>query len=130
MDITGIFAFGILSALCAAALKKYAPETALLLAVASGAVIFLTVLGRISPVISGIQSLLAQARLTSDFGVILLKTAGICILCQFVSDSCRQAGQNALAGRIELAARVTVLLIALPLYENILHTATSLIGAA
>ena len=37
--------------------------------------------------------------------MILFKTLGICFLAQFAADSCRDAGESALASKVELAGR-------------------------
>ena len=45
----------------------------------------------------------------------------------FISDACRDAGQQALASRAELAGRCAVFIVSLPLLEQILGTAAELI---
>ncbi len=115
MELMGVMALSLTSAFAAAALKKYAPETAMLLAVSSGIVVLLMLLMKLSPLIGEWQSLL------DAFGEVLLKTIGICFLCQFTADACRDAGQSSLASKVELASRITIVITAFPLIENILQ---------
>lgn len=45
----------------------------------------------------------------------LLKTLGVCVVSKTCSDVCRDVGQSAIAGVVELAGILSSLLCALPL---------------
>ena len=49
-------------------------------------------------------------------------------MAQFAADACRDAGESSLASKVELAGKVAVILMALPLFEAIANTAITLIG--
>ncbi len=121
MSIFGIAALAIAAAFCAVALKKYSPEISIVIAIAAGAILLVSILSRTMPVVRSLQQLTDSIGLDPQYGVVLMKTIGICFLCQFTSDACKDAGQNALAAKVELAAKIAVLLLALPLMENILQ---------
>lgn len=123
IEMAGIALAGGFGAL---ALKKYAPETSVLLVTAAGMMIFVTVVSKISPIAEQMNDLMQQSGTGTEYVPILLKTIGICLLCQFVSDTCREAGQASLAAKVELASKVTVIVTALPLFRNILDTAMGL----
>ncbi len=122
MEITEICGIALITALCALGLKKYAPETAVLLVITGGAFIIVSVLSRVSPIIEQISSLTS----TGEYAEILIKTLGICVICQFVSETCKDAGQGALASKVEFSSRVAVIITAMPLFGNILNTAMEL----
>lgn len=128
MDIFGIMALAAAAAFSAAAIKKHTPEISAALAVSAGAVILILLLTNISPIISGIGSYLSRAGMDGTYGTVLIKTVGICFLCQFTSDACRDAGQSSLASKVELASKISVILTALPLFENILNVSVGLIS--
>ncbi len=123
IEIAGIALAGGISAL---ALKKYAPETAVLLVTAAGIMIFVTVLSKVTPIAEQLNVLMQNSDIHMEYAPILLKTVGISLVCQFVSDSCKEAGQVSLASRVELASKVTVIVTALPLFRHILDTAVGL----
>ena len=50
----------------------------------------------------------------------LLKALGIAVICQFTSELCRDAGETVLACRVEFFAKVEIILLSLPLLQNIL----------
>lgn len=127
MNIIGIAGIAICAAVIAATLRRYHQEYAILVSIAAGIIILLSLLSSISPAIRQISTLLSTAGLESDYAVILFKTIGICFLAQFAADSCRDAGENALAAKVELAGKLSIVVLALPLFEKIAQTATGLI---
>ena len=127
MELIGIMAVSLTAAFSALALKKYTPETAAVLAAAAGIVILTLILGRVTPILNEIKSYADSAGVSSGHISVLIKTIGICFLCRFTSDACRDAGQSSLAAKVELAGKISVLLTALPLFQTIVSTAAGLI---
>ena len=128
MEIFGYFALAVTAVFSAAALKKYAPETSLVIAVTASAALLIKILSGISPVISEINGLVSVSGVNAGYVPVLMKTIGICFVCQFTADACRDAGQSSLASKTELAARIAVIVISLPLYRDILETVSGLVG--
>ncbi len=128
MSYASICGICIVSAVIALALKKYNPEISLLASVAAGAVSALIIIQSITPVLSEINNLLDMAQLSGEYSQILFKSLGICLLCQFSSDVCEDAGEKALGSKIMLAGKVSVLLITLPLIKIITKTVIELIS--
>ena len=57
----------------------------------------------------------------------ILKGLGIVILTQISSDICRDSGEGTLAGYIETVGKLELLLLCIPLIEEILATAEKLL---
>lgn len=121
-EIIEICGIALIAAVCALGMKKYAPETSVLLAITGGAFILIRVLSKVSPIIEQISSLTSNG----EYAEILVKTLGICVICQFVSETCKDAGQGALASKVEFSSRVAIIITAMPLFRNILNTAMEL----
>ncbi len=126
MEIVSICAAAIVSAVAAAAIRKYAPEISVGLVLMAGALLTGTLLLTLSPLLSVWKDLSASAGAAGEFQPLLLKTAGICLLCQFASDTCKDAGQPTLAGKVELSGRVAIMLSALPLFLRLFSTVTEM----
>ena len=94
----------------------------------AGALLLWMILSKISPAISQIRELISAAGISGEYGVILLKTLGVCFLTQLSADSCRDAGEGALAAKVELAGKLFIVILALPLFQQIAGSALSLIG--
>ena len=127
MELVGIAAVSLTAAFSALALKKYTPETAAVLAAGAGIVILTLILGRVTPVLNELKSFADSAGVSAGHVSVLIKTIGICFICRFASDACRDAGQSSLAAKVELAGKISVLFTALPLFQTILNTAAGLI---
>lgn len=79
-------------------------------------------------VIDKITLLTLETGVNTNYTGTLLKSLGICFICQFSSDICKDAGQNALSSKVELAGKIMILILALPLIDEVLSTATSLLS--
>lgn len=128
MNILGIAGIAICAAVVAAMLRRYHQEYAVLVGIAAGIVILIEILTSIAPAVQQISRLLNSAGISSQYEVILLKTLGICFLAQFAADACRDAGESVLASKMELAGKISILILSLPLFEQIAKTAVGLIG--
>lgn len=128
MNVAGIAAIAVLAAVIAAMLRRYHQEYAVLISIAAGAVILFAVFSGVAPVVGRVGTLLSSSGLSADYAIILLKTLGICFLAQFAADACRDAGESALASNVELAGKVAIVVLSLPLFEKIVQTAAQLTG--
>ena len=90
----------------------------------------LVLLQALPQVFSQFQSLLQAAALPAETGSTLLKALGACWLAQFAADACRDAGEGALASKVELAGKTAVLLLILPLFAEVANLALDLASAA
>lgn len=100
----------------------------MLLRLGTGVVILAVVLGQISPLLSSVQSMLSQSTLSWEYGSLLFKGIGICLLSQTAADTCRDAGENALASKVELSSKITLLLLSVPLFERVAELSVSMIN--
>ena len=76
-----------------------------------------------------VTELLQAAALPGKYALILFKALGLCWLAQFAADSCRDAGESALASKVELAGKTAVLLTTLPLFSEVGELVLELSGA-
>lgn len=128
MEIVALCGIAVLAAVFSVMLKKYIPEYSFLISLGAGVLILLLILSKITPAVSQIKNLLSVTGLSSEYGSILFKSLGVCFLTQFAADSCRDSGEGSMASKVELAGKVMIVLISLPLFEKIAETAMQLMG--
>lgn len=58
---------------------------------------------------------------------VLIKGLGITSIAYTASEICKAAGENGLAGYVELAGKIELILLALPLFQKILSIAVGLL---
>lgn len=122
MEILQIVGFGLVAAVLIVLLRREKPEIALLISIAAGVVIFLFVLGKVGAVINVLKDLAVRANVNLMYLAAILKIVGIAYIADFGAQICRDAGEGALASKIELAAKVLILVLAVPIIMAVLET--------
>jgi stage III sporulation protein AD len=128
MDIISIAGIAITAAVLAVMLRQYRHEYAMLISLAAGVLIFVMVISKIQPVFSQIKNLMSGANVNNQYISVLIKSLGVCFVAQIASDSCRDAGETAIASKVELAGKFVVLILALPLFAQIANLALNLMA--
>ena len=122
MSAGAVLAIGV-CALCAAVfgalVKKSNKEYALLLTAAAAAAILAAALGDAAPPIGEIHSLSRGGGVQSQCLAIVVKAAGLAVIGQLAAQLCRDAGEATLAYGVELAAKVAILTVAMPLISQL-----------
>lgn len=127
MEIISICLIGILAALISVMIKRYSPEYSVVISIIAGILILAIVFYRVKGIIDHIQKLLDSTNISLKYISVLFKSLGICFLTQFASDVCKDAGEIALSSKIEIAGKIAILIISLPLFEKITNIAIDLI---
>ncbi len=125
---TAVSIMGVLlcAGILALTLRGQRPELALCLSLAAGAAVLLMIMQHIIPILSSLGKMLEGSAIPSEYIKTVLKATGICLLTQLTADTCRDAGETALAGKAEFAGRILLLLLSLPLFEDVLQLVTAL----
>ncbi len=86
-----------------------------------------TILSLAAPLVTYLRNLTEETGLSS-YAAFLIKALGIAVLTQCCSDICRDAGEGGVATGVELAGKVEILLLCLPLIGEILSAAKELLA--
>lgn len=118
-------------ALCAAAfgaiLKKSNREISLLLTAGAAALLLLSAVEGIAPLLTQLEDLAAGA--PGRYLKVMLKAVGIALIGQFASHTCKDAGESALAFTVELSAKAAILAAAFPLLTELLGYLGEILGS-
>jgi stage III sporulation protein AD len=129
MEIVQIVGLGLVATILALVIKEQKPMFAFLLAIASGVIIFYFLIDKIAEVIRILERLAVQADLNLVFLETILKIIGIAYIAEFGAQMTRDAGQGAIASKIELAGKVLILVMAVPIIQIIIETVIDLLPA-
>lgn len=119
MEIFRIAAFVLVAVILATLLRQYLPTYAVLCVTAASVCLLLYLMGLAQPIIDW-TSTVSDYVAVDYFGPVL-KAVGIGVVAQNIQDVCKDAGMNALAGKVELAGRCLILVCALPLFQKIME---------
>lgn len=107
-------------AVLSAVLRTQRPELAVCLSLLAGALAVGLLVRQMTPLITALRQMTALGGVQESQLAVVLRGAGICLVTRFAADTCRDAGDSALANKAELTGRILLLLLAVPLYEQIL----------
>lgn len=124
IKISGIV---IISLLLIIFLKESKREFAFILSIAVSVILFVTLINDFQGIISAINNLTNSVENISNYISLLVKILCISLLSQFVIDLCRDAGENALASQTEIASKILILVMTLPLFESVIEIITGLL---
>ncbi|HSU80538.1 MAG TPA: stage III sporulation protein AD [Candidatus Angelobacter sp.] len=127
MEILQIVGIGLVATFLALVLNEQKPAFAFLLVVFVGAVIFIFLIGQINQVVTMLERLAINAHLNLVYVETVLKIVGIAYIAEFGVQIARDAGQGALASKIELAGKILILVMAIPIITAIIQTVVGLI---
>ena len=122
MEIIQIVGLGLVVTFLIVLIKQHRPELALQLSVLAGVIIFSLMLGKIGAVFNVLKDLAEKANLNYIYMGTVLKIVGIAYIADFGAQICRDAGEGAIANKIEFAAKILVLILAIPVILAILET--------
>lgn len=93
----------------------------------TGAAIFLFLVDQIYQIIAMIQKLAANARVNVVYVETILKIIGIAYIAEFAAQITKDAGQGAIASKIELGGKILILAMAIPILTVMIETIIRLI---
>ena len=127
MNILTLVLFVLAAVLFALQIKAYNKPIALVLSLAAGIAVFLYLLTYLQDILTAFQDFFQKSGLESAYYEPLIKATGIALIVKAASAVCRDAGEQALAYKMELAGTTAIILTALPLFSKVLHLVTEII---
>lgn len=121
MDILQIVGIALITTLILLMIKETQPIYALLLSLFAGGFIFYSVIGEVDRILSLIKSLSAQIHLQDVYVETILKVIGIAYIAEFGIQIIRDAGENALANKVEMGGKMAILILAVPIMGAIIQ---------
>ena len=120
--------FALLGVCAALVVKQWKSDFVPLIRVAILIGLGTVILSTVSPLISYLKGLITQSGMQASHGEILFKALGIALLTQCCADICRESGESGAANTVELTGKVEILLLCLPLLDQVLSAARDLLS--
>ncbi len=122
MEIIQIVGLGFIVTLLSLIIRSQRPEIAVQISITLATIIFLLVLAKINVILNLFRDLAEKASVNQAYLNTLLKIIGIAYITEFGAQVCRDAGEGAVAGKIEFAGKVLVMVMAIPIIALVLET--------
>ena len=101
MEIIKIIGIGLIALIIIILLKQYKPEFAVY--------------------VSLLQSLANKASINTEFLTLLIKITGIAFLSEFAVSICKDAGEAAIASKMEIGAKLIIISMSIPIISSLLE---------
>ena len=122
MEVVKMAMIGVGAVILALKFKGIQPEYSLYLSIATGLLLMGIAISQLEIVIAYIKTIYGYLMLDSIYLKILMKIIGVAYLCEFASNLCKDAGYSSIAGQIEMAGKLTILIISIPVMTALLDT--------
>ena len=109
------------TALLVIIVKQQRPDIAMLISLTAGSIIFILLLGNIKIIASSVENMALKANLESVYITTVLKVIGIAYIAEFGSQVCKDAGEGTIASKIELAGKILIMVLALPILTALME---------
>jgi stage III sporulation protein AD len=126
VEIIQIVGLGLLATVLALIIKEQMPLFAFLLTTFTGIVIFMFLIGKIHTIIELLQNLTLHSSINPMYLKTILKIIGIAYIAEFVAQIVRDAGQEAVAAKIELSGKILIMVMAIPIISVIVESVIQL----
>lgn len=120
-EIIKIIGIGLIALVIAIILKQYRPEYAIYISIIAGILILFLVMQKLSGIINLLKSISDKTYINKQFLGILLKITGIAIITEFAVSICADAGEKAIASKIEIGSKVVIIAMSIPIISSLLE---------
>ncbi len=128
-EILKLCGFGVLAAVLCAVVRHLKPESAVFVNIAASLMILIFAVKTLAPSVSAFSELADAAGISGEFAEVLLKALAISYITSLSADVAKDAGENALGAKLELAGRVSIAALSLPVFTTLAGLITNLINA-
>lgn len=120
-DVIKIVGIALISLILIIIIKQYRPEFALYISLIAGMLILYLAIENITNVINLLKQICDKSGINTEFLGILIKMTGIAFLAEFAISICKDAGESAIASKVELGSKAIIISMSIPIIYNLLE---------
>ncbi len=127
MNVIQIVSIAFIATFMIIVLKQYQPEFAVVASLVACIFIIMFSFEKVQTIITLLENLINKVGINKDFFVVLLKITGIAYLVEFASNICSDAGEKAIASKVEFAGKLIIVTMSIPIISTLIETITEVI---
>lgn len=121
MNIFQLVGISVVGAVFSVILRRYRPEFAMFTAMATGLILLTCMLGALDKVFSMVDEMVRNTGVDRKYFVVLIKIIGVSYIAEISGEICRDAGEGAIAAKIEMVGKMFIMLLAMPIIKTFLE---------
>lgn len=122
ISIIQVVSIGIVASLLVLLLKEQKPTYALFIIILTAVLIFFIIIDYLKTVFSLIHTISSKANINDMYLDTILQIIGISYVAEFGAHITRDAGLASVAAKIELAAKLFIIVLAVPIISAVIQT--------
>ena len=127
MNIIKVCAFCITAVILIVIVREQNKSIACLISIIASVVIMIYVVSNIDGIFNVLDKLSAISKTESKYLTLILKVSGIVYLVEFVKNLCIDAKESAIGTKLEMAGKVMIVTLTLPILSQILEQIVGLL---
>ncbi|MFY9612830.1 MAG: stage III sporulation protein AD [Tissierellaceae bacterium] len=120
MEVFQIVGFGLIATILVVILRSVRSDFAIYISILAGVIIFSMIIQHLSYIIDTIRDLSRRANLEITYFSTILKIIGTAYIVEFGAQLSRDAGENSIAMKIELAGKIIIMTLAIPILLSLM----------
>ncbi|AZO95671.1 stage III sporulation protein AD [Iocasia frigidifontis] len=127
MTIIQVVGVTILATILIIVIKQIKPEMAFILSLLTGIIILIIIIDQVAVVIDLLNQLARKSGIDLMYFNTIVKIIGIAYIGQFGAEITKDSGETALASKIEIAAKILIMIMAVPIMLSLIETILEII---
>lgn len=115
-----IVVVGMVAAVLAVVVRQHRPDIAIVVSLAGGIVVLSMVINELTGLMDTLLHIADKFSVDSSLIANALKITGVAYIGEFGVQSCKDAGENAIASKVELGTKVLILAMCVPMIVDII----------
>lgn len=121
MDIFRIAAIGICGVVISSLLKSYKSQYATYVVIATVLIIFGLIIYKLASAFEFLSAIYNQLSYGKNFFPIILKVLAVAYIADFTAQICKDSDEAAIASKVELAGKVMIFYLAMPVIVSVME---------
>ena len=127
MEVMRIVGIGLIGAILSILLRNSKPEFSMLIPVVVSFTVLACAMPYLIRITEELSRMASSAGINSSYMRIVIEVIGISYLVCITAELCKDAGENAIAAKIELGGKLIILAMAIPIINSLLNLVKEII---
>ena len=127
MEILKIAAVALTGVILASVMKTVNKEITIYIILATVIILFLSIIDKLWEAFRFLEGIYDNVKYGRSFFPVIIKVLAVAYITDFTAQLCRDSGENAIGSKVELAGKVMIFYLAMPVLSAILELIRSLL---
>lgn len=128
MEILKIVALALTGVILAALMKSVNKEISIYIVLATVIILFLSIIDKLADIFQFLENIYDNVTYGRTFFPVILKVLAVAYITDFTAQLCKDAGEATIGSKVELAGKVIIFYLAMPILTAILELIGSLLN--